>query len=133
VKTFIAFLAGILVSVALAAGAVSYIGFNPNTGVQGLAGALIDYSPGQTATGCSLSALKGGNNAGQLTAGVSGTCTITFTESAASPNGWTCYVVDFSAPSYAAVMKQTAVSTTSCTVSGTTVSGDTLVYIMMGY
>lgn len=110
-----------------------YYGFNPTTGQDVLRGALVDGSPTQPITGCSATSIVGGSNAGSFISGVTGTCTATLTDAQPAPHGFTCFVVDGQAPTYAAVMRQTATSTTGCTVSGTTTSGDKLVFLMIGY
>lgn len=109
-----------------------YIGWNQNTNLNTIPGNWVSAGPVQAMSGCSVSAVKGGTAAGQFTSGTTGTCTVTFTDSPA-PNGYTCVVADMSAPTYAVLMRQTATSTTGCTVSGTTTSGDQMVFIMIGY
>jgi hypothetical protein len=115
-----------------AASATFYIGFNPATNQFGLQGALVDVSPTQAITGCSISAIVGGSTAGQFTSGTTGTCTVTLTDPSPAPNGFTCLLTDMS-PSPATVFHQTASSTTGCTASGSTTSGDKIVFIMIGF
>lgn len=78
-------------------------------------------------TGCTLSALVGGNSTGSFASGVSGTCTIAIVVSSLTArHGYYCSAKDITTP--ADTMLQTAYSTTGCTLSGTTVSGDTILW-----
>lgn len=92
-------------------------------------GAILSGGTKFTASGCSNSATVGGAIAGQFASGTTGTCTVTITLPTA-PNGWACRANDITTP---AAMNQTAKATTSCTISGTTTSGDTVVFLAMGY
>lgn len=83
-----------------------------------------------TASGCSNSSTVGGAVAGQFASGTTGTCTVVITLPA-SPNGWACSASDISTP--ANLISQSATSTTSCTITGSTTSGDTIVFKAMGY
>lgn len=83
-----------------------------------------------TATGCSNGTTVGGATAGSFASGTTGTCTVAITLPTA-PNGWACYASNISTP--ANPMAQSAVSTTSCTITGTTTSGNTIVFSAMGY
>lgn len=82
-----------------------------------------------TASGCSNSATTGGAIAGQFTSGTTGTCTVAITLPTA-PNGWSCRATDIT---NVATLNQTAKSTTSCTVSGTTTTNDVVIFSAMGY
>jgi len=90
--------------------------------------------PGGTFTlsGCTPSALVGGNTAGQFTSGTTGTCstTITFGTNVIAPHGWNCAVSDRNT---AAVGVTTASSTTTATISVPTTSGNTVSFSCMGY
>lgn len=120
--------------------AANTVGIASNTGLRihfTSAGATTDtggYISGGTkftASGCSNSTTVGGQTAGSYNSGTSGTCTVTITLPTA-PNGWVCFAsdvttaVDVSQP-------MTASTTTSCTISGTTVSGDTIKFAALGY
>jgi len=87
-----------------------------------------------TTTGCSVSATTGGSTAGTITSGAA-SCTIVITMNGATgltaPNGWACYAADITTP--ADTMKQSATSTTTCTITGTTVIGDVIVFGAIGY
>jgi hypothetical protein len=105
------------------------------TGGGGLIGSLIPSAATFTASGCSNSTLVGGANttalvaAGSFNSGVSGACTVVMTFPAAT-HGWACEANDVSSP---VVFQQTAKSTTSCTVSASTASGDTVTFMAIGY
>ncbi|MFZ3343379.1 MAG: hypothetical protein WA213_21050 [Terriglobales bacterium] len=82
-----------------------------------------------TVSGCSATTTVGGASAGQFDSGTTGTCTVTITFNGATgltaPNGWYCAPAnDFTTP--ADSLKQTASTTTTATLSGTTVSGDVI-------
>lgn len=83
-----------------------------------------------TASGCSNSATVGGAIAGQFTSGTTGTCTVVITLPT-TLNGWVCRADDLTTP--ANFIGQSASSTTSCTVTGTTVSGDVLNFSAMAF
>jgi hypothetical protein len=79
-----------------------------------------------TLSGCSFSSQLGANGAGSFLSGTTGTCTVTITFSGTTaPSGWRCSADDLST---ANTMRQTAYTTTSCTLAGTTVSGDLVTY-----
>lgn len=79
-----------------------------------------------TLTGtCITGSQVGGNTAGSFTAACTAqTVIITFATTA--PNGWACNAQDESTS--ADLLKQTAHSTTSCTLSGTTGTGNVIVF-----
>jgi hypothetical protein len=85
-----------------------------------------------TASGCSNGTTVGGATAGSFASGTTGTCTVTVTmgSSATSVNGWACSVSD---QTTANLMRETASNTTTATLSGTTVSGDVIVFGCIGY
>lgn len=88
-----------------------------------------------TTSGCSVSATSGGSTGGTYTSGTSGTCTVVVTMNGAlgmtAPNGWNCAANDLTTP--ADVQHQTASTTATATISGTTVSGDVVSFSCMGY
>ena len=83
-----------------------------------------------TASGCSNSTLVGGASRGTVTSGTTGTCTIVITIAGATgltaPNGWVCNAQDITTPANA--IKQSASSSTTCTITGTTASGDVIAF-----
>ena len=88
-----------------------------------------------TLTGCSAGTTVGGATSGQFASGTTGTCTVVITMNGATgmtaPNGWSCWANDITTP--ADLINQTASSTTTATLSGTTVSGDTINFGCMAY
>lgn len=83
-----------------------------------------------TASGCSNGTLVGGATAGSYNSGTTGACTVVITLPTAA-NGWACHASDITTP--ANLIAQSAKTTTSCTLTGTTVTGDTIVFSAMGY
>lgn len=86
-----------------------------------------------TATGCSNGTTVGGASAGKYSSGTTGTCTVVVTmgDSATAPNGWACFASDLTTP--ADLITQTASSTTTATLSGTTISADVISFGCIGY
>lgn len=80
----------------------------------------------QTISGCSLTVPLGGAWAGSFKSGITGTCTITITPGMTATNGFVCPAKDLTTP--ADEPKQTAYTTTTCTLSWTTVSGDLITW-----
>lgn len=80
----------------------------------------------QTISGCSLTVPLGGAWAGSFKSGTTGTCTITITPGTTATNGFFCIAKDLTTP--ADEPKQTAYTTTTCTLSWTTVSGDLITW-----
>ena len=79
-----------------------------------------------TLTGtCTTSTQVGGNTAGSFHATCSSQ-TVIITFAAAAPNGWSCTAHDETTP--ADSLTQTAHSTTSCTLTGTTVAADVVTF-----
>ena len=77
------------------------------------------------ASGCAtVSALTGGATEGSF-ATTATTCTPVITFVYSAPNGWVCDAKDITTP---VVFTQTGSTMTTCTVSGTTTSGDTVVF-----
>jgi hypothetical protein len=91
--------------------------------------ALAYESDGTTftiASGCGTpGSLVGGGTAGSFTAGQTACAPVlTFTHTA--PHGWSCYASDITHPTD--YMPQSAYTATSCTVTGTVTSSDTIVF-----
>lgn len=86
---------------------------------------IIESNGTQTISGCSLSSAVGGQSAGSFSSGTTGTCTVTITPGGTYHGMW-CEATDITTTTD--LLIQTATSTTSCTFSGTTVSGDTIVW-----
>lgn len=86
-----------------------------------------------TATGCSNSTTLGGATAGSFASGTSGTCTVVVTmgDTDTAPNGWSCSVHDVTTA--ADTILQTATAATTATFSGTTVSGDVIIFGCQGF
>lgn len=93
-------------------------------------GAIVSGGTKFTASGCSNSTTVGGAIAGSFLSGVTGDCTVTITLPT-SPNGWACNANNLTTP--ANMVGQSAMSTTSCTLKGTTVTGDQIVFSAMGF
>lgn len=87
-----------------------------------------------TITGCTAGTTNGGATAGTFVSGTTGTCTVVITMNGATgltaPNGWSCWVND---ETTANLMRQTASSTTTATVSGTTIANDAIIFGCMGF
>jgi hypothetical protein len=107
---------------------------------QGTGGSLVAtaYESGGTkftASGCSNSTTVGGATAGQFASGTTGTCTVVITMNGATgftaSNGWACRANDLTTPSN--LISQTGSTTTTCTIQGTTVSGDTINFSAIAY
>lgn len=82
--------------------------------------------------GCSETSLTGGATAGSFLSGATScTTTITMGNSATAANGWACSVWDVTTT--ADTMKQTASTATTVTFSGTTVSGDKIIFSCLGF
>lgn len=86
-----------------------------------------------TDTGCgTVTTLVGGATAGSFVANTTGACTVVITmgNSATAPNGWICSPSDRTTGN---LFRQSASSTTTCTVTGTAVSGDVISFAAIGY
>lgn len=88
-----------------------------------------------TASGCAVSAATGtSGTAGIMTSGTTGVCTVVITMNGATgmtaPTGWVCSPQN---QTTANLIRQTASSTTTCTISGTTVSGDVIAFSATPY
>lgn len=90
-----------------------------------------------TASGCSVSATLGGAAAGQLTSGVSGTCTVAITIAGATGvtanNAFSCWMNNITHPGTTNIMQQSVSTAVSATFTGTTVTGDVLNFGCLGY
>ena len=84
--------------------------------------------------GCTESALAGGATAGKFTVGQATACTIIITmgNSATAPNGWTCTAYDQTAVPAAAI-RQSATTTTTCSLSMTVATNDVIVFSAIGW
>lgn len=140
-KSFRSFILGLVAAVAVGfAGlaAAQYIGYNPSTGITGFPGTPVAYgtlpvldatsSCGTLAT--VVASEVGGAGAFQITANAT-SCTVKVNFPSAAPNGYFCVAADETTP--ADSMKQSAHSTTSCTVTGTVVSGDKILIDVQGF
>lgn len=88
-----------------------------------------------TLTGCSAGTTVGGASAGQFASGTTGACTVVITMNGATgltaTNGWSCNASDLTTP--ANLFDQSATTTTTVTLTGTTVSGDTITFHCEAY
>jgi hypothetical protein len=92
-------------------------------------GAFISGGTKFTTSGCSISSTTGGATAGTMTSGTTGTCTVVITLPTA-PNGWHCAASNRTAKT---AVPTTASSTTSCTIEGSTTTGDVISFLAMAY
>lgn len=84
-----------------------------------------------TTTGCTATAPAGNATGGTFTSGTSGTCTVVITPngaaSIAQPHGWACGAFsDLTTNADTSSWQQTATTATTATISGTSVSGDSI-------
>lgn len=107
------------------AGTANFIGAYVN----GVSSSGVTSGTTFTAAGCSVNTLVGGDTAGSFHANTSGACAVTITLPTAV-HGWVCAAQDLTTP---AIFQQTATSTTTCDVTATTVSGDTVVFTARSY
>lgn len=84
--------------------------------------------------GCTESALTGGATAGKFTVGQGTACTIILTmgNTATAVNGWTCLAYDQTAVPAVAI-RQTASTTTTCSLLMTVATSDVITFAAMGY
>lgn len=82
-------------------------------------------------SGCTAGTQTGGGTAGTYTSGTTGACTVVLTLAFTAPTGWSCWASDRTTP--ANLISQSASSTTTATLTGTTVSGDVISYGCLGY
>lgn len=86
-----------------------------------------------TASGCSITGLVGGGSVGRFASGTTGTCTVTITPtlpSGMSVAGFTCMGTDTNTGAF---IGQSTTSATTCTISGSTTSGDVVRFLVMAY
>ena len=83
-----------------------------------------------TISGCSAGTTVGGATAGTFASGTTGSCTVVITLPTA-PTGYACAASDQTTP--ANLISQSANSTSSCTLTGTTVSGDVIAFSARGF
>lgn len=83
-------------------------------------------------SGCSAGTQTGGATAGTYASGTNGTCTVTITFATTAPTGWAVTATDITTAADATQV-QTASSQTTATISGTTVSGDTIIWQARAY
>ena len=110
-------------------GGVSLLGSGDLGAINAPALNAIGTKPTLTGT-CTTSTQVGGNNAGTFKA----TCaaqTVIMTFSTAATNGYVCIATDET--TVGDTLKQTATTTNSCTLFGTTVAADVVGFIAIGY
>jgi len=114
---------------------VAYVGFNPSTNETGVPGSFVDLSsavaPVVAMTGQTITAQKGGGNAGSFVATGTTTGASTYTFPVAAPTGRICLFHDLTTPADSVV--ESATSTYVVTATGTIVSGDTIQFICWEY
>lgn len=88
-----------------------------------------------TISGCSADTTVGGAFAGTFVSRTTGTCTVVITlngaTGATAPNGWACHADDRTTP--ANLISQSSSTTTTCTVTGATITGDVLSFMAIAY
>lgn len=82
-------------------------------------------------SGCTAGTQVGGGTAGTFVSGTTGACTVVLTFAFTAPNGWACSASDRTTP--ANLISQSASSTTTCTITGTTVASDVISFMAMAY
>lgn len=85
-----------------------------------------------TASGCSNGTTVGGAVAGKFTSGTTGVCTVTITLPTTTTD-WNCMASNATTPANPMIQTDTTAHTTSCTISGTTVTGDIIRFTAIGY
>lgn len=109
--------------------------FLPASGTSFSVSGIISGGTKFTTSGCSVSATTGGATAGTYMSGTTGTCTTVITMNGATgltaPNGWSCWGNDQTTA--ADLIGQSASSSTTATLKGTTVSGDVINFGCIGY
>lgn len=108
-------------------------------GTSSRAGMAISDDPGATrtlpiptSTGCTATVGAGSSlDAGTYTSGTTGTCTVVLTPNQVAPTGWACSAVNLTTPGNP--QGQTASTTTTATIAGTTVTGDVVRYLCSRY
>lgn len=82
-------------------------------------------------SGCTAGTQTGGATGGTFSSGTTGACTVVLTFARTAATGWFCAASDRTTP--ANLISQSASSTTSCTVTGTTVTGDVIGFAAFYY
>jgi len=117
-----------------AAGIVD-VGNGTNANTTGIlkAAAYMSLGTKYTATGCSNGTTVGGATSGQFASGTTGTCTVVVTmgNTATAPNGWSCWANNLTTTTD--LWAETATTTTTATIAGTSVTGDTINFGCMAY
>ena len=105
----------------------------PGTAVNKISGAIVSIGTAPTLTtgSCSGSSWVGGAVVGKFTAATCAAGTYILSGLPAAPNGYVCNAQDQTTP--ADTLKQTANSTTSCTLTSTTVASDVIVVSAVGF
>ena len=108
-------------------------GATPGTAITKISGAIANIGTAPTLpTGtCSGSSWTGGAVVGKFTAAVCAAGTFILSNLPAAPNGYVCVAQDQTTP--ADTLKQTANTTTSCTLTSTTVAFDVIVVQALAY
>jgi hypothetical protein len=131
--------AGLGVVVAQTSNTGIYVGYNQVTGLNGQIGTPVAGGNlpvlSTTTTSCGTYAtvntsMVGGAGTWQVTANAT-SCTLLYTFPTAAPNGYNCVAQDETTP--ADTIRQSAHTTTSCTVTGTVVSGDKILIEVNGF
>ncbi|HUN99233.1 MAG TPA: hypothetical protein VMU69_23755 [Bradyrhizobium sp.] len=76
-------------------------------------------------TGCSNASLQGGATAGSFTTTVTGSCVVVITPGTTAAHGFACSGHDITAGT---TFNETSSNTTACQITGTTTSGDTVIW-----
>lgn len=93
--------------------------------------AFVSQGPAVSVAGCSAAVVAGsGSSAGLLTAGTSGSCSVVVTLPFTAPNGWACAANNLTT---ANLFRQSATTTTTATLDGVTVNGDTLSFACLAF
>jgi hypothetical protein len=82
-------------------------------------------------SGCSLAGAVGGAGAGAFNSGTTGTCAVVITPGITAAHGFRCSATDLTTP--ADLIGQTAFTTTTCTISGTTVRADLITWEVIAF
>ena len=109
---------------------------DPGAGSATLSGTLKSPSVISSGTkfaisGCSAGTTVGGATAGTFASGTTGTCTVTITLPT-STTGWVCVANDETTPANL-IAQTTGGSSSTCVITGTTVSGDVISFFAIGF
>ena len=109
-------------------------GLNTASPLVTVGGAQIVGGTKFTISGCSATTTLGGASAGSFVSGTTGACTVTITMAGAvgatAPTGWSCWVNDLTT---ANTLRQSAYTTTTATLTGTTVTSDLITFGCVGF